>query len=134
MTSRTFLRPLLVAAALLTLASTAQAATRQMENLARGMNALATSKTSIYVNWRLLYSDPKGTAFNLYRSVNGAAAVKLNASPIVSTTDWTDGTISSANSYAYFVKPVVSGMELAASKSVTIPANAPVRPYIPIKL
>jgi len=119
---------------LMAMVSLANAAVRQMETLGRGMNATVLGGKSVYVNWRLLYSDPKGTGFNLYRSVNGAAATKLNSSVITKTTDWTDATVSTANANTYYVKPVVNGFELAASASLSLPANAPVRAYRPIAL
>ena len=55
---------------------------RQMERLGRGVVAIRTSSTQVYVGWRLLGNDPEDVAFNLYRSANGATAVKVNASPI----------------------------------------------------
>lgn len=133
MRRRSFFHASCTVALVLALAAGAGAA-RQLETLGRGLNALVTSSKSIYVNWRLLYTDPKGTGFNLYRSVDGGAPVKLNSSVVTKTTDWVDATASTANRNTYFVRAVVSGVELEASKSVTVAANAPARSYIPIPL
>src|SRR3972149_2893210 len=40
---------------------------RQMENLDRGVVAVHSTATDVYVGWRLLGTDPSGIAFNLYR-------------------------------------------------------------------
>ena len=116
-------------------------AQRQMERLGRGMTAMRSNSTQVYVAWRLLGNDSQDVAFNLYRSANGAAAVKLNASPLSATTDYLDtppslGTIS----YSYSVKPVMSGVEVAdiwanaLTAPVTLPANPPTRQYVPVPL
>ena len=83
---------------------------RQMENLTRGVAAVKKSTTRIYVSWRLFGNDPATVAFNLYRSANGAAAIKLNASPLTTTTDYTDTPAGlSTTTYAYSVHPVIDG-------------------------
>ena len=46
-------------------------AQRQMERLGRGMTAMRSNSTQVYVGWRLLGNDPQDVAFNLYRSANG---------------------------------------------------------------
>src|SRR5689334_18725922 len=107
---------------------------RQMEYLNRGVVAVNKSSSSVYVSWRLLGTDPQNIAFNIYRSINGGGPVKLNASPLTTTTDYTDNSPSESNSVAYFVKPVVGGVEQAASESWTIAANTPVRQYLNIPL
>jgi rhamnogalacturonan endolyase len=106
-----------------------------MEALGRAMNAMVVSNTKIYVNWRLLYSDPKNVAFNLYRSTNGATPEKLNTNPISATTDYSDASVTvSANSYTYTTKPVSNGAEGMASAPVTIGKASPIRQYLPIPL
>src|SRR4051812_11975945 len=77
---------------------------RQVEYLNRGIVVSKASGTSAYISWRLLGTDPSGVAFNLYRSANGAAATKLNGSPITATTDFTDSTLNAGVSNRYFVR------------------------------
>ena len=116
-------------------------AQRQMERLGRGVIAIKSSSTQVYVGWRLLGNDPSDVAFNLYRSANGAAAVKVNGPPLTATTDYLDtpGSLSTV-SYTYSVKPVIAGFETAEiwanplSGPVTLPANAPTRQYIPVPI
>jgi rhamnogalacturonan endolyase len=109
-------------------------ASKQMENLDRGVVAINQGSGKVYVSWRLLGTDPSTVAFNLYRSTNGAAAVKLNSSPITTTTDYVDTGANTALSNAYFIRPVVDGVEQAASPSFTLAASAPVLPYLSIPL
>jgi hypothetical protein len=52
-------------------------AQRQLEKLGRGVVAVRTGTSSVYVGWRLLGTDPGDIGFNLYRSANGGAPVKL---------------------------------------------------------
>ena len=109
-------------------------AQRQMEALGRGVVGLRTSSTQVYLSWRLLGNEPANSGFNVYRSSNGAAAAKLNASPITQTTDFLDGTTSTVltSPNSYFVRPVINGVEGPASAAFSLPANAPVRQYLAI--
>ncbi|MCP5543262.1 MAG: autotransporter-associated beta strand repeat-containing protein [Akkermansiaceae bacterium] len=105
---------------------------RQMEDLGRGVVAQRTGSGSTYVSWRMLGSDDEDIAFNLYRSVNGAAGVKLNVSPLTATTDYQDSPgsgILGGSSVGYYVKPVVDGVEQAASAAWTLPAAADIEPF-----
>src|SRR5438445_6427975 len=61
-----------------------------MENLGRGVVAMRTSSTQVYVGWRLLGTDPSGIAFNLYRATGGGTAVRLNSEPIMTSTNYVD--------------------------------------------
>jgi rhamnogalacturonan endolyase len=88
------------------------AGSRQVERLDRGVVAVATS-SGIFVSWRLLGTEADSTAFNLYR--NG---VRLNASPLTSTTNFVDAT--GAPSAKYTVTSVVDGKEQAASAETAV--------------
>src|SRR5205823_6831511 len=61
---------------------------RQMELLNRGLVALRTSSTNVFLSWRLLGTDPSNVGFNIYRSTNGATAVKLNSSVLTAGTNY----------------------------------------------
>lgn len=122
-----------VLACLFLFAETASAQ-RQMENLGRGVIAFRKSSTQVYVGWRLLGNDPEELAFNVYRSTGGAAAVKLNGTPLAATTDYLDATTATVlgATNVYFVKAVLNGVEGASSAAFTLPANAPTRQYLAI--
>jgi rhamnogalacturonan endolyase len=105
-----------------------------VENLGRGVVALRTGDTSVYVGWRLLGTDPGAVDFNLYRSTGGAAPVKLNHEPLEATTDFVDTTADLTQTNAYSVRPVFHGVEMTASRAFTLPANAEVLPYLHVPL
>ncbi|MBB4106210.1 rhamnogalacturonan lyase [Pedobacter zeae] len=109
-------------------------AQRQMEKLDRGVIAVRQNNDSVYVGWRMLGTDADDIAFNLYRKTGNNPAVKLNHDPIVKSTNFVDarGKFDLPNSY--FVKPVLKGRELEASKAFTLIAKAPVRQYLTIPL
>jgi rhamnogalacturonan endolyase len=105
-----------------------------MENLGRGIVVSRTATNTAYVSWRLLGHEPADTGFNLYRSRDGAAPVKLNASPLVLTTDYRDTSAGFPQSVSYHVRTVTGGVEGPPSASFTLPGDAPTRQFIPIPM
>lgn len=89
---------------------------KQMEYLTRGVVAVRTSASTVYVGWRLLGTDSSGIAFNVYRD-----GIKLNAAPITTSTNYVDNTVTDGN---YSVKPVINGEEGTASAPVSVWATA----------
>lgn len=87
-------------------------AQRQMESLNRGVVAIRTSTSDVYVGWRLLGTDPAGIGFNVYRG-----STKLNSSPITASTNYVDNITSNST---YTVRPVIGGVEQAASESASV--------------
>lgn len=106
----------------------------QMERLSRGVIAVRTNNTQVYVGWRLFGTDPAGLAFNVYRSSNGGTPALLNGTPLTTTTNFVDSSATLSQSNAYFVRPVLNGMEQAPSASFTLPANAATRQYLEFPL
>ena len=53
---------------------------RVSEKINRGIIAVQSEEDNAYISWRLLETDGKDVAFNLYRSVNGEKEKKLNDS------------------------------------------------------
>ncbi len=117
-----------------TTASTTVTTTREMENLDRGVVAVRSATSQVFVSWRLLALDPSGVGFNVYRSAGGAAAVKLNSTVLTGGTNYVDTTANLAVSNAYYVCPVVNGVEQTASESFTLAADATVGQYLSIPL
>jgi rhamnogalacturonan endolyase len=132
MKSLTIFRVTLLAAAMLTPVATF--AQFQMERLSRGVVAVRTSSSQVYVGWRLFGTDPAGVSFNLYRSSNGGTAQLLNGSPLTASTNFVDTSAPTSQSNAYFVRPVINGIEQAASATFTLPANAATQQYLSIPL
>jgi rhamnogalacturonan endolyase len=105
-----------------------------MENLGRGVVAVRSTTTEVFISWRVLGTDPPDTAFNLYRSTGGGAPTLLNATPITGATNFVDGAADPTQTNAYFVRPIIFGLEQAPSASFTLTANTPVRQYLRIPL
>jgi rhamnogalacturonan endolyase len=103
------------------------AAERVRERLGRGLVAVPIGDGKVYVGWRLLETEPPEIAFNLYRRTKDAAPVKVNAAPILKTTDFTDTAGAGA---AYLVRPLLGGKEGAPSPTVRVAAA----PHIAIRL
>ncbi len=107
---------------------------RQMEKLDRGVVAAQFEAGKVFVGWRVLGTDPPNIAFNLYRSSNSKAPVKLNRQPLVEASSLVDETVDLAVSNSYFVRPVINGREQKASSSFTLPAGSQVRQYLSVPL
>jgi rhamnogalacturonan endolyase len=108
------------------LAAPFASAQRQMENLTRGVVAVAQDDGA-FVSWRLLGTEPDELAFNVYRDSDDGAPVLVNAEPLSGATNLVDPIKGSS----YFVRPLLEGKELAPSK----PVRTWDKPYleIPIK-
>ena len=106
---------------------------RQVEDLNRGVVALR-QQSQVYVGWRMLGTDPADVAFNLYRSTGGGPAVKLNGAPLTTTTDFQDTTANTTQANEYFVRPVIDGIEQAASESFVLPAFSPIQQFLNVPL
>jgi rhamnogalacturonan endolyase len=104
-----------------------------MERLERGVVAVRASAIQVYVGWRLFGNDPAGIGFNVYRT-SGGSTVLLTGTPITATTNYVDTGANLGQTNAYFVRPVVNGVEQAASAAFTLPANAPTRQYLEVPL
>lgn len=109
-------------------------AQRQMEKLGRGVVAIRTGTSSVYIGWRLLATDPPDTGFNLYRSAAGGPLVRLNAQLLTNTTDFVDTAANLSVSNAWFVEPVFGGVTQAMSTPAGLPPNAPIRQYLSVPL
>jgi rhamnogalacturonan endolyase len=107
---------------------------RQVENLNRGIVAVRSTASEVYVGWRLLGNDVPNIAFNLYRSEAGGPAVLLNGVPLIQTTDFVDLTANLAVANEYFVRPIINGVESSPSESFVLAVNSPVQQYLDIPL
>lgn len=80
------------------------------ERLDRGLVAVAAGDGRVHLSWRLLAGDPTDVAFNVYRSGPGTGEKRLNAKPIVATTDFVDTPPAGAQG-AWRVAALVNGRE-----------------------
>ncbi|PWK18124.1 rhamnogalacturonan endolyase [Arcicella aurantiaca] len=99
---------------------------RLVENLNRGLIAVRTNPTQVFLSWRLLGTEPESTTFNVYKD-----GVKINSSPVFTTTNFID---NSSGNATYTVRAIINNVEQRDSeKSKTweqayldIPLKAPV--------
>ncbi|HEX2860412.1 MAG TPA: rhamnogalacturonan lyase [Lacunisphaera sp.] len=139
-------------AALLLLCLPALRAAPVVETLSRGVAAVHQPDGKVFVSWRLLASDAPGTAFNVYRTTApgpvrvafpgqpGAAAERgpvttpLNETPLAGPTWFLDRAPALDRETAYFVRPVVNGVEGPPSKSLVLPAGSAPLPYVSVPI
>ncbi len=107
---------------------------KQVEFLNRGVVAMRRAAGEVYVGWRMLGDDPASIAFNLYRRAGSGAAIKLNATPITSSTNFVDTTFTASSANSYYVRSVVDGVEQEPSESFTLAANAPLAQHLDVAL
>ncbi|GGK77801.1 rhamnogalacturonan endolyase YesW [Rufibacter glacialis] len=91
-----------------------------MEYLGRGLVAVPIGSGSVYVGWRFLGNEPENLTFNLYRKTGSSKAVKVNQSPITTSTNYLDPKADLRQPTAYFVRPVLQGKEQEASEPVKV--------------
>ena len=120
--------------ALLFIAFSASSQKRQMEYLNRGTIAINQGEGKVYLGWRMLGTDPENVAFNLYRKSGESKAIKLNATPISTSTNYVDEKVDLTQSNSYFVKVVASGKEIETGETFTLPANSKVQQYLSVPL
>jgi rhamnogalacturonan endolyase len=106
-------------------------AQRQMEYLNRGVSAVPTSN-GVFVSWRLLGTEDRAMAFNLYRKSNGKE-VKLNDKPLTAGTNFLDKTADSNVDNTYSVKIISKKKETASDGSFTLKSGSKL-PYRSITL
>ncbi|HEX6427471.1 MAG TPA: hypothetical protein VF008_07280, partial [Niastella sp.] len=97
---------------LLSIAPGRLTAQKQMERLNRGVVAVRTSSSQVYVGWRLFGNDAAGIGFNVYRNTT-----LLNATPITGSTNYVDNITTNS---AYTVRPVINGVEQTASEAASV--------------
>lgn len=107
---------------------------RQVEDLDRGVIAVRKSSSEVFVSWRLLGNEPSDTAFDLYRSANGGAPIRLHLDPLTAGTNFTDTTANPNVDNTYFIRAIVDGVAQEPSVSYTLAASSPVRQFLTIPL
>ncbi|MFD1259022.1 rhamnogalacturonan lyase [Mucilaginibacter terrae] len=125
---------LMLACLMLLCAHTTVFSQKMMEKLGRGVVAINQGGGKVYVGWRLLTTDADNLAFNLYRTTGSKGTVKVNASPIISTTNYIDQLADSTAATTYFVKEVLNRKEGVASAAYTLPVNSAGKPYLSVPL
>jgi rhamnogalacturonan endolyase len=112
----------------------ADAASRQIERLDRGLVAVPLGGDQAFVSWRLLVTDATDVAFHVYRSEGRSPAARLTSAPLTRATSLIDENARLGDVTGYFVRPVIGGSEGPPSPAFVLPAGAPARAYLPVPL
>jgi rhamnogalacturonan endolyase len=104
------------------------------EKLDRGLLVLPAGVTKVYLSWRLLKSDPKDIAFNIYRMTDGGKSIKLNIKPQKKTTDFLDSNAPLKKHNSWWINPVLNGLELQATEKRSLEPNSPILQYKTLRL
>ncbi|MCC8088007.1 MAG: DUF1961 family protein [Rikenellaceae bacterium] len=103
------------------------------ERLNRGLVAIHQGQGLVSVAWRMLQDDPEDITFDLYRSVGGGEAVKINRSPLKISTYFQDKGVDTSQDVKYIlhiagsVNPVGS-YELTVERAKTPYISIPMYP------
>jgi len=101
-------------------------AQRQAEYLDRGMNVHRISDEAVYIGWRLLFSDPAGVSFDLFRTSDWVEYTKLNDEPISDCTNRIDYPGDFNREWFYFVRPVTAYRTYPVTGAARLPVRAAV--------
>ena len=104
------------------------------EKFNRGLTAQRTSPQTVYLSWRLLAEDSPQVAFNVYREMPGKKPVKINKSPLLTTTDFTDQLPETSGAASYYVCTVGDGKDFKTFESGVVPLSKDSKNYRSIKL
>jgi rhamnogalacturonan endolyase len=91
----------------------------RVEYLTRGIHAVNTGDGKVFVSWRLLGTEQDDLGFNLYRSTNGKT-IKLNKSPLLKGTNFTDEKPDTSKANTYYVKTIINGKEQKEDNTYTL--------------
>ncbi len=100
---------------LLIVTNTLWGATKQMEQLDRGVVAVKVNN-GVFLSWRFLGTDKSNVGFNIYRD-----GTKINDSPITTQTNYLDANGSTASKYV--VKAVNNNIETESSSTIAVWQN-----------
>ena len=108
--------------------------TAYAENLDRAVIARPADDGKMYIEWRLLESDPKKIAFNVYRRDRNGQTIKLNEKQITKTTDFVDDSASEGVEYVWFVRSVLKNKEGSASREARGKNSDCSTPFLSLRL
>ncbi|MDR1723209.1 MAG: hypothetical protein LBR84_04620 [Tannerella sp.] len=91
------------------------------------------TKRKVYIGWRLLASDPDKIGFNVYRRDEKGENVKINAQPVVKSTNIIDAELPDGDRFSYTVTTVIDGKESEPSQPYDFIFDTEVKPYKSIK-
>lgn len=90
-------------------------AQRTVEKLNRGLVAMRLNPNQVYINWRMLGTEPTNVSYNLYCNNK-----KVTGSPFTTTTNFTHEITTDGS---YYIRAIINGVEEPASETVSVWAN-----------
>ena len=101
------------------------AGTQTEEAFNRGLISVVNDQGQVYLGWRLLKEDPADVAFNVYRRTDGGSPVRVNAKPLVTSTNLVDAAAPKDKANVWFVRVLSRGRELPPSETASLAPNTP---------
>ncbi|MCI9843246.1 rhamnogalacturonan lyase [Flavobacterium pectinovorum] len=86
-----------------------------VEKLNRGLVATRLNSDEVYINWRMLGTEPTNVSYNLYCNDK-----KVASSPFTTTTNFTH---KIATDEKYYIRAIINGIEQPESETVPVWAN-----------
>jgi len=104
-----------------------------VEKLNRGLIAMQSEKTAVYIGWRLSFSDPEGTTFTLSKSAEIAPKEEkiIYKGPL---TNFIDKNIADNEIIIYKLKTFVNEQQSGNEETFKIKTGKVPKPYIDIPL
>ncbi|MEY2868010.1 MAG: hypothetical protein RIR01_414 [Bacteroidota bacterium] len=90
-------------------------AQRTVENLNRGLQVIRLNPNQVYINWRMLGTEPTNVSYNLYCNGN-----KLTAKPITASTNFLHEISTDGN---YYIRAIINNTEEKKSETVSVWQN-----------
>ena len=90
-------------------------AQRTVEKLNRGLVAMRLNPNQVYINWRMLGTEPTNVSYNLY-----CDGKKVAGSPFATTTNFIHETATDGN---YSIRAIVNGKEESSSETAKVWTN-----------
>ncbi|MCT2591550.1 hypothetical protein LHJ74_16870 [Streptomyces sp. N2-109] len=109
-------------------------ATRPMENLDRGVVAVRSSETDVFVSWRLLGLDPEDIGFHVERATGDGDWKRINDDVLTGGTNFEDSEADLSEENRYRVVPVVDGEVQEPSGAFTLDADHAEEPVVRVPL
>lgn len=110
-------------------------AQRQLEHLDRGLIAIDLGlDRGVFLSWRLLGTEPRDQAFNVYRQTGTAAAVKMNDVPLSKGTNYVDREPVRGESNSYYVRTIQTAGEGESSRIFKLDSANDAKGYLSIAL
>lgn len=108
-------------------------AQQKMEFLDRGLVAIKTSPSTIFLSWRLLGTDDVTLPFNLYRQYDNGNIDQVNIAALTEGTNFVDTAVDVQRNITYILKQTLEGKDQECAR-LTLVGSQEILPYLSIPL